>query len=694
MVDRIIRIRVDGSAATRGINQIDGQMQRLGGTTDRVQFQLSRLAGAIAAAFSVRQITAYADAYTNIQNRLRVVTNGTEELARVTSQLLSVANDTRSEYQSTAILFSTLARSTEELGVSQERLLAITTTINQSFAIAGATAQEAANAIRQLSQGLASGALRGDEFNSVAEQAPGLLRAVAAETGKSIGELREFAAQGGITSELLIRSIENYADTVNNEFAQTNRTFSQSLTVTNNNLTEFVGRSQAVQGSLKAIGDALVSVSSNLDEIDRFGTALAAGFTKLFITNEGQIRIFGESIKLALTLPFFEARNAAADFITFLIDLGEPVREALGFGGIFDNLKTNLADYQTDAIAEYKATTDGIKAETQEALLQADRIYGELFNNIGAQASTAADSVGQVNQQVKEVAVTFEQLKKVSQGIDALFSGSLNLFGDDKSGQSDEAAARINQRIEGIKLETQTISSELAFQQAVRRGELSAEIADLELQTQLKIQKAITERDLLLAEKNITDEQKIAAEQAFQDNVTAIEAKAADDRIDVARRERESKLALQTSLATAALDIVSVFGRKSNDAQKKIAVANAVVSGYESAVLAWEAGMSTGGPYAPVVAAAYTAASLAKTGGLIRAINTGGSGGGGGGAAGAATVSLPTQPTAAASVQTLEIVGLREEIERLEAADGFVSTQFVAKVLDKIDSANRLRGEG
>ena len=57
-------------------------------------------------------------------------------------------------------------------------------------------------------------------------------------------------------------------------------------------------------------------------------------------------------------------------------------------------------------------------------------------------------------------------------------------------------------------------------------------------------------------------------------------------------------------------------------------------------------------------------------------------------------MALPTQPTAAANVQTLEIVGLREEIERLEAADGFVSTQFVAKVLDKIDSANRLRGEG
>lgn len=308
----------------------------------------------------------------------------------------------------------------------------------------------------------------------------------------------------------------------------------------------------------------------------------------------------------------------------------------------------------------------------------------------------ALDILERAEVAAKGTASEFERLRNVAAGIDKLFTGDVSLFGgiSGDTTQSDEAASRINNRIEGLRLETQTISSELAFQQAVRRGELSAEIADLELQTQLKIQKAITERDLLLAEKNITDEQKIAAEQAFQDNVTAIEAKAADDRIDVARREREAKLALQTSLATAALDIVSVFGRKSNDAQKKIAVANAVVSGYESAVLAWEAGMSTGGPYAPVVAAAYTAASLAKTGGLIRAINTGGTGGGGGGAAGAATVSLPTQPTATASVQTLEIIGLREEIERLEAADGFVSTQFVAKVLDKIDSANRLRGEG
>ena len=689
MVDRIIRIKVDSSGATRGISQVDSQMQKLGGTTDRVQFQLSRVAGAIAAAFSVRQITAYADAYTNIQNRLRVVTNGTEELARVTKQLLDVANDTRSEYQATAVLFSTLARSTEELGISQSRLLAITTTINQSFAVAGATAQEASNAIRQLSQGLASGALRGDEFNSVAEQAPGILRAVAAETGKTVGELREFAAQGGITADLLIRSLEGYADTVNTEFNQTNRTFNQSLTVTNNNLTEFVGRSQAVQGSLQAIGNALVAVSGSLDEIDRFGTALAAGFTKLFITNEGQIRVFGESIKFALTLPFFEARNAAADFITFLIELGEPVREALGFGGIFDNLKTNLAEYQTDAVAEYKQTTDRIKAETQEALLQADEIYGQIFNNIGAQASTAAESVSTVNAQVKEVAVTFEQLKKVSQGIDALFSGSFNLFGDDgKQGQSDESAARINQRIEGLRLETQTIASELALQQSVRQGFISQEQADLDLQTANRIQRAITERELLLAEKNITDEQIAAAEAAFQEQLTAITEQYADSRINVRRREFSEQIGLYQNYANAALALGEAFGSKSEKANKRRRRVGVIVD--------TAAGISRAFAENNFYTALGISALIAANGAAqLSAINSASGGGGGSiSSSGAGVPALPTQPQPAQQVQTLEITGLGELVDELRQQDGVVSTVFVANLLDKVQSANRLRGEG
>jgi tape measure domain-containing protein len=210
-------------------------------------------------------VLAYADAFTNIQNQLRIVTNGTEELTTVTASLLQIANDTRAAFDATADLYSKLARSTEELGVSQERLLRITDTINKTFATSGASADAARNAIIQLGQGLSAGALRGDEFNSVAEQAPGILRAVSAETGKSIGQLREFAAQGGITAELLIRSIENYADTVDKEFARTNRTFEQSLQVATNNAIAFIGANEQVQSASRAAGNAVVALSENLN---------------------------------------------------------------------------------------------------------------------------------------------------------------------------------------------------------------------------------------------------------------------------------------------------------------------------------------------------------------------------------------------------------------------------------------------
>src|SRR5690606_9136410 len=114
--------------------------------------------------------------------------------------LLAVANSTRSGFEATAGLYTVLSRNTEELGLGTEKLTALTKTINQTFAITGGSAAGMDGAIRQLSQALASGALRGDEFNSVNEQAPRLMEAVADSLNMTKGELRDFAATGAITS--------------------------------------------------------------------------------------------------------------------------------------------------------------------------------------------------------------------------------------------------------------------------------------------------------------------------------------------------------------------------------------------------------------------------------------------------------------------------------------------------------------
>ena len=272
--------------AEQGLDRVTSAGKRTDTSLSALQKTVGIVGTALAAIGSTAlasQLTKYADVATNIENRLRTVTSSTEQLASAQDKLLRIANATRSEYQTTAELYTKLSQSTTELGLSSERLFRITETINKSFAASGASAQEASNAIRQLAQGLASGALRGDEFNSVAEQAPEILRAVAAQTGKTVGELREFAAQGGITAELLIKSLENYEQTVDRVYGKTNATLEQNSATAANNAIAWVGNNKLIMGSTAALGAALVSASENIDALASGVIAAAAVYTASLI---------------------------------------------------------------------------------------------------------------------------------------------------------------------------------------------------------------------------------------------------------------------------------------------------------------------------------------------------------------------------------------------------------------------------
>ncbi|MGQ4879818.1 tape measure protein [Billgrantia sp. LNSP4103-1] len=263
-----------GDRLTRATGGVNDELRRMRTVTLAATGALGGLAGVM----SAREVIRYADTWQNVTNQLRQVTDSTTELESIQAQLLETANETRSGFDSTANLYARLARSTTELDLSQRDLLGITRTINQSFATSGATATEASAAITQLSQGLASGALRGDEFNSVAEQAPDIMRAIAASLGLTIGELRDFAAEGGITAEIVVNALREASDEIGGRFADSVATFGQKAEVANNNLMAWIGTSNEVNGVVGKLGDGLVTLSENLDGI----VTLAGGAATLF----------------------------------------------------------------------------------------------------------------------------------------------------------------------------------------------------------------------------------------------------------------------------------------------------------------------------------------------------------------------------------------------------------------------------
>jgi hypothetical protein len=103
-----------------------------------------------------------AETYTQINNRLRLVTSSSQNLRRINDELFASAQRTRSSYEGTVDLYSRVARNAEQLGLSQERLLKITESVNQAIRVSGASSEEAASGVLQFGQALGSGKLQGD----------------------------------------------------------------------------------------------------------------------------------------------------------------------------------------------------------------------------------------------------------------------------------------------------------------------------------------------------------------------------------------------------------------------------------------------------------------------------------------------------------------------------------------------------
>lgn len=237
---------------------------------------LSRVATSLMAILSAQQVAEYADAWTTLNNKLANALRPSEQLVDVTERVFNITQQTRGSLDATASLYARLERATREYGTSADDLAKLTTIINQGFVVSGATAQEAENAIIQLSQGLASGALRGEEFNSVNEQGNRIIVALADSMGVSIGQMRQMAAAGKLTTDVVVNGLLSQGTAIGNEFANTTTTISQALQVAGNNITKFFGENSTVKTGTAIFNDAVIGVSENIGALSAILTATAA----------------------------------------------------------------------------------------------------------------------------------------------------------------------------------------------------------------------------------------------------------------------------------------------------------------------------------------------------------------------------------------------------------------------------------
>ncbi|MEH3404104.1 tape measure protein [Enterobacter roggenkampii] len=228
---------------------------------------LSGVAKGVMAALSVQQVAQYADAWVTVNNKLANAVRPNEQLADVTQRIFDISQKTMSSLDATAALYGRLERATRSAGTSTEDLSRIVTTINQGLAVSGATAQEASSTMIQLSQALASGVLRGEEFNSISENGSRLAVALADSLGVTVGQLRGMAAEGKLTTDVVVNGLLSQGDQIAKEFAKTAMTLGQAFEVASNNVTKFVGESSTIKSAYAGFNSTIVTLSDNLNTL-------------------------------------------------------------------------------------------------------------------------------------------------------------------------------------------------------------------------------------------------------------------------------------------------------------------------------------------------------------------------------------------------------------------------------------------
>lgn len=203
-------------------NNLLGVMQ---GTMGRLVGPLAAFAGI---SFSIQSYIAMSDQLKTIEGQIKNVVKSTKETKRVEEEIYAMAGRSRQSYAESANLFTSVARNASELGKSTDDILKFTEDVSNAMLLGGGSAASQQAALVQLGQALGSGTLRGDELNSIMEQAPKLAETIAKGMGTTIGNLRKLGSEGKLTAKDVFDAVRKQSDSLKKDLGNMPWTVAQA----------------------------------------------------------------------------------------------------------------------------------------------------------------------------------------------------------------------------------------------------------------------------------------------------------------------------------------------------------------------------------------------------------------------------------------------------------------------------------
>lgn len=241
-----------------------------------VSGSFDKLAKIVGGAAVLNELKKLSDTWQEATNKIKSAGIGEAMAGAVSNEIADIAQRSRAGFAEVADLYSRLTRSAKTLGVTQGEVAVATETVSKALKMSGASAGEVQSTLTQLGQALASGRLQGDELRSLSENASVLTEAIAKEFGVAQGALKDLGAEGKLVSDRVFKAIINAAPEVNQAFAKTSASISDSFTMLQNAALKFVGNSKEMGIAASAASSSIQFLAKNIDGVATAAAAVGA----------------------------------------------------------------------------------------------------------------------------------------------------------------------------------------------------------------------------------------------------------------------------------------------------------------------------------------------------------------------------------------------------------------------------------
>lgn len=361
------------SNLARATNTASGAFTRFAAASTGFRGLFTFLTGAGAFGIVAHQMISLADGAALTAARLKLVNDSFTTNMQIQKDLFKIAQDGRTEYESTANLFVRLAGSADKLGLSYVQLLTFTDSVNKAFLISGVTAKESSNALIQLGQVLSSNRFAGDELRSLFENFPGFVKALEIGSGKGRDELRKMAAQGELTGKKLIEWLGKARDYLVKASAEIPRTFSMAMTQLENDFQAFLLALNQKTLTTPKLVEFIDKIREKFRDEDflnsmvRFFERIATAMS--FVVENAEKLLKGMVALDAAAKGFRIGAATGHPGLGLAVGLGLGALGVLGVDTIFDN---DVADEKTEKVKKLHEEITRLRNVTDTALHNPD----------------------------------------------------------------------------------------------------------------------------------------------------------------------------------------------------------------------------------------------------------------------------------------------------------------------------------